>query len=191
MPRLLLGFALCLISLPGVAQERCAIVSYQKHMAETYQVRESEGAFEKWMNRRKGELRTEMRTLSTDAAAGRFVIPVVVHVIHKGESLGQGSNIPKEQILSQLATLNNDFRALNKADIDALPASFKSLAADTEIDFVLAKQDPEGLPTDGIIRVSSTEASWDQTEDLTLKGLSHWPPWLKLISPSCTVWLSR
>ena len=40
-----------------------------------------------------------------------YVIPVVVHVIHKnGESIGTGSNISVNQIRNQIDTLNNYFK---------------------------------------------------------------------------------
>jgi hypothetical protein len=37
-------------------------------------------------------------------------IPVVVHVINNGEAVGTGTNISDAQVLSQITTLNNDYR---------------------------------------------------------------------------------
>jgi len=79
-------------------------------------------------------------------------IPVVVHIVHNGEPYGIGANIPDEQIQSQIDALNEDFRRQN-ADAGQTLVIFQPVAADTEIEFILAKQDPEGLPTTGIIRV--------------------------------------
>ncbi len=78
-------------------------------------------------------------------------IPVVVHVIHFGEPLGNGSNIPNDRILSQIDILNNDYRRMN-ADASQTPAEFQPVAADTEIEFCLAQTDPFGNPTEGITR---------------------------------------
>ncbi len=173
--RFLLGVGLCLLSLPVFAQEKCAFVPYNKHLSELNKQQESEATFEKWMQHKQKTLQTSMRTAG-EAASARYVIPVVVHVIHhRGETVGQGANIPRDQILSQLKTLNDDFRALNQTDINKLSPQFKSLVADTEIEFVLAKQDPEGVETEGIVRVASSKQSWRQDEDFQLKALSHWP----------------
>ncbi len=39
-----------------------------------------------------------------------YTLPVVVHIIHKGEPYGSGSNITDEQIFSAITALNNDYR---------------------------------------------------------------------------------
>ncbi|MBT1700288.1 T9SS type A sorting domain-containing protein [Fulvivirgaceae bacterium PWU4] len=97
-----------------------------------------------------------------------YRIPVVVHVIHLGEPLGQGSNIADAQIFEQIQTLNEDFRRRN-ADTIRTPAFFKGVAADARIEFVLAKEDPDGRPTNGIVRVDASNAKED------VKKLSYWP----------------
>lgn len=86
---------------------------------------------------------------NADKAASRAVItiPVVVHVVH---NLSE-QNITDEQIFSQIQVLNEDYRRLN-ADRMYTPAIFQGVAADSEIEFVLAKQDPAGNPTTGITR---------------------------------------
>ncbi|AHM63240.1 Pregnancy-associated plasma protein-A [Flammeovirgaceae bacterium 311] len=173
--KILLGIGLCLFPFFLQAQEKCATVLFQKQLQELEPVVfDEEAEFEKWLQHKKKLSGQQIHPAGTDAEA-KFVIPVVVHVIHRGEAVGTGTNIPDEQILSQLKILNDDFRARNISSIDKLPAEFKSLAADTEIEFVLAKQDPEGLPTTGIVRVAATEGNWSQAKDINLKSLSHWP----------------
>lgn len=76
-----------------------------------------------------------------------IVVPVVIHLLYHTSS----QNINDKQILSQLTVLNNDYRRLN-ADAINTPAPFKSVAADTRIVFCLAKVDPDGQYTSGIIR---------------------------------------
>ncbi len=75
-----------------------------------------------------------------------IVVPVVIHVLYHNNN----ENISDQQVLSQLKVLNNDYRRLN-ADTVNTPAPFKSIAADARIVFCLAKVDPNGKYTTGII----------------------------------------
>ena len=68
-------------------------------------------------------------------------------------------NISDEQVLSQLTALNNDYSKLN-ADIINVPSAFSALAADVKIKFCLARTDPQGRSTKGIIRKYTREPSW-------------------------------
>ncbi|MEP6927136.1 MAG: T9SS type A sorting domain-containing protein [Ginsengibacter sp.] len=81
-----------------------------------------------------------------------IVIPVVVHVLYNNST----QNISDQQVLSQLTVLNNDYRRLN-ADAVNTPEAFKNLAADTRIVFCLAKVDPNGRYTPGIIHKYTKE----------------------------------
>jgi len=82
------------------------------------------------------------------------IIPVVVHVLHNGEAVGNGLNINMAQIQSQIDVLNEDFRRLN-TDSNQTPAVFEGIAADVGIEFILACVDPTGNPTNGIVRVET------------------------------------
>ncbi|MBL7791063.1 MAG: zinc-dependent metalloprotease [Saprospiraceae bacterium] len=77
-------------------------------------------------------------------------IEVVVHVVWRTPS----ENISTEQVLSQIAVLNEDFRLLNNNQTDILPI-FQQAKADTEIEFALVSVDPAGNPSDGIVRVQT------------------------------------
>ena len=81
-----------------------------------------------------------------------ITIPVVVHVVYNRSRPGQ--NISDEQILSQIAALNADFRRMNSDTVNT-PEIFRNLAADTRIEFQLAQRTPEGLPTNGITRTAT------------------------------------
>lgn len=81
-----------------------------------------------------------------------ITIPVVVHVLYNTNT----QNITDEQILSQITALNNDFRMRN-ADKANTPAFFSSKAADTRIQFCLARLDPNGKPTNGIVRKKTSK----------------------------------
>src|SRR5664280_2794851 len=80
-----------------------------------------------------------------------IVVPVVFHVLYNSSA----QNVSDQQVLSQLKVLNNDYRRLN-ADTINTPAPFKSVAADTRIVFCLAKVNPNGSYTSGIIHKHTT-----------------------------------
>ena len=89
-----------------------------------------------------------------------ITIPVVVHVIHKGEPVGTGTNISNAQIQSQIDILNQDFRRLN-TDVLFSPAPFRGSSADPLIQFCLAQQKPDGSSTNGIMRyLEPTQAEY-------------------------------
>ena len=75
-----------------------------------------------------------------------IVVPVVFHVLYNTTA----QNVSDQQVLSQLAVLNNDYRKHN-ADTIYTPDPFKSVTADARIVFCLAKVDPNGNYTTGII----------------------------------------
>src|SRR5690606_3178178 len=95
-------------------------------------------------------------------------IPVVVHVIHNGDALGSGENISDAQVLSQIAVLNKDFSATN-TDFGNVPSVFQSVAADCDIQFCMATEDPTGNPTSGIDRVNYGTASFGQSATESMK----------------------
>jgi hypothetical protein len=96
-------------------------------------------------------------------------IPVVFHVLYANES----QNISDGQIQSQLDILNEDFRRLN-ADQDDSWAQ----AADTQIEFCLAAQDPEGNESNGILRVPTTVGTFGTNDNMKFTsqgGSDAWP----------------
>ena len=103
-----------------------------------------------------------------------YTIPVVIHIIHNGESVGSGANISDAQVQSAMDALNKDFRMTNS---DTLTAShpFYSLSADAEIEFCLAKKDPNGLATTGVVRYNKGKSEWEITDfDATVKPATQW-----------------
>jgi hypothetical protein len=81
-----------------------------------------------------------------------IVVPVIIHVLYHTSI----QNISDEQVLSQLAVLNNDYRRLNADNVNA-PEPFKNIAGDTRIVFCLAKMDPNGRSSSGIIHKYTKE----------------------------------
>ena len=78
-------------------------------------------------------------------------IPVVFHIIHNGDEVGDNENISDSIVLEQIKRLNTDFRAFN-ADTANIPNEFKPFLADCEIEFCLAKKDVNNDFTSGITR---------------------------------------
>ena len=96
-----------------------------------------------------------------------IVIPVVIHVLYNNTT----QNISDEQILSQIVSLNQDYRRLNPDAINT-PIPFSNVAADTRITFCLAKTDPNGNRTTGIIRKYTKESTFlaDDAVKFSSKG---------------------
>ena len=107
------------------------------------------------------------------AAEGPVTIPVVVHIVHNKSS----ENITKAQVNSQIAVLNKDFRAQN-TDKANVPAVWKGLVADTNIQFALASEDPAGNATTGVTRTKTNRTSFgvdDSVKSAAAGGVDAWP----------------
>ncbi|MEM7296953.1 MAG: zinc metalloprotease, partial [Bacteroidota bacterium] len=134
----------------------------------------STGEFENWMELKIEEKLSRYRQKAPEAIV--YQIPVVVHIFHKGETIGTGTNLSYERIQAQIDTLNADFRRLNEDAVNT-PADFLSVAADSKIEFVLARQDPAGNPTNGIVRVHGEQNTYRVNSDkIQLRTESFWPP---------------
>ncbi|SFC67767.1 zinc-dependent metalloproteinase lipoprotein, BF0631 family [Flexibacter flexilis DSM 6793] len=100
-----------------------------------------------------------------------YQIPVVFHIIHNGEAVGIGTNIPDSRLTSQIRILNEDYRrkeGTNGYNTD-------SRGADARIQFVLASKDPQGKATSGIVRANGGQSEWQLSEQAALKDKSNWP----------------
>ncbi len=151
------------------AQDRCATVVYSNLLRNRNLVREDDRKFEQWLTRKMEDTKARVGTVSTPLR-----IPVVIHVIHNGEAVGVGTNISEDQILSQIKVLNHDFKRINK-DTLKTPADFLPIVGSLNIEFVLAKQSPAGLATNGILRVKGTKSQWAINDNVALKAVSYWP----------------
>jgi len=159
---------------PGTAHnERCGHVFLELQQEKELGVFGSKPFFEDWITKKIIEKNSRPQIMKVQAEPR--VIPVVVHVIHNGTAVGVEANISDAQILQQIRVLNEDFRRKN-ADAIRTPAEFLPVAADANIEFVLAKQDPNGLPTNGIVRKQGPKTIYGP-EDATLIGqTSQWNP---------------
>ena len=95
-----------------------------------------------------------------------YVLPVVVHIIHDN---GVG-DIPDAQVFDAIEQLNNAFAHQGYyAD--------QGNGHDTQIQFCLAKRNPDGNATNGITRTSSPLTNMHiESDDQNLKDLSRWHP---------------
>lgn len=166
------GISLMFFSTFCFAQERCGFSignkikqlnnpNWIKQQAEfEYQLRE-------FQNSRAGK--------NLRITAQIYRIPVVVHVVHNNTANFIGgsnnSNISDEQIKSQIAVLNEDYRR----KVGTNGYNTNPIGADMEIEFELAKKDPNGNATNGITRTYVTQQSFDlQYDTQTLANLIHW-----------------
>jgi gliding motility-associated-like protein len=94
-----------------------------------------------------------------------YELPVVVHIIHQYGP----ENISDAQAEQAIADINEAFS--NQGYYDP------STGVNTEIQFCLAKRDPDGGPTTGITRTPSVLTEMIlETQDLDLKDLIRWEP---------------
>ncbi|HBS86040.1 MAG: hypothetical protein A2W91_08225 [Bacteroidetes bacterium GWF2_38_335] len=99
----------------------------------------------------------ENSTKTDTLVNGKRIIPVVFHVIHKGGI----ENISREQILDAIEKINLDYNKLNP-DFSATADIFEPRAADCQIEFRLARKDPNGNCTDGVDRVFDPATDYAQ-----------------------------
>jgi hypothetical protein len=90
-----------------------------------------------------------------------ITIPVVFHIVYKTTV----QNISDARISAQMDVLNKDYRRMN-SDTNLIPAVWKSIAPDCEINFCMAHRDPNGNWTDGIERTQTTITSWSTNDDV-------------------------
>lgn len=125
--------------------------------------------FEQWISK----IQKEESDKGVQDSDELYTLPVVVHVLHFGEPVGEGRNLSDERIASQIQILNEDYGKLpNTPGFNTHPAG-----ADTRIRFCLAAVDPNGQPTNGIVRINTNRDGFDlNSENTLLKSFSFWDP---------------
>ncbi len=154
-------FLSCLCASHLRAQD-CATVEHNHDLFKKGTIRESDTQFEHWIKQQLELYRHQQALFRKKISA--YQLRVVVHIIHNGEAIGIGTNIPDAQVESQIAVLNKDFNRLN-TDAGSTPAEFQPIASAINLEFVLA----------GINRVQGTKSTWTREDDEALKALSYWP----------------
>ncbi len=149
------------ISFSVFAQEnRCANLQVPKYFEQTEKLLQK--TLNEQQNFQKNSQGTQLRAERTETV---YTIPIIFHIMHQGEAVGEGNNISYEQILSQMTVLNEDFNKLN-ADTIQTQAMFKSVSASANIKFVLASIDNNGnkLAEAGVDRLRISKKIWDLNE---------------------------
>ncbi len=164
---------------------RCLTVENEAILQNKDSKRFSEEQFEEW-------LAPKIAQIKADKAAGKalavYTIPVVIHVVHDGNTVntngnGANENISDAQVISQIQVLTDDYRRMGTRG----GANTTGAAVDVEIEFCLAVTDPSGNPTTGIVRHNITPYSnaqtpgttddWEIRSDVeTMKTNTQWDP---------------
>lgn len=106
-------------------------------------------------------------------AATVYTVPVVFHILHQNGP----ENISDAAINAAIAQVNKDFRKQG-TDVATISPLFSSLYVDAEIQFVLAKKDPTGKCTNGIVRHYDANTNWNQDNapySYSGNGTNRWP----------------
>lgn len=181
--RILVGVGVLLSSMSVNAQTSTPSCGTDQHhheqMSQSPESKALEAQFKAaWENYKKTEAFKQAmnRKGAAKASAPKYIIPVVVHVFSSSKTASE--NISDAQIQSEIAFLNKSFRNLNSdtanrraGSLNGVPFDFKQTAGDAEIEFRLARKDPNGNCTNGIVRVQSAFA--DKGND-NLKKTSVW-----------------
>lgn len=104
-----------------------------------------------------------------------YTLPIVVHIIHSGQVIGDSINLTEVRIKEQVQSLNNDFRKTE----GTLGENNSPLSDDSYIQFKLAEIDPDGNATNGITRINFLENMPDNINERQanwLCKLGYWNP---------------
>lgn len=116
-------------------------------------------SIDRWIYEKALAIGTNARTAQV------LTIPVVVHVIHNGGP----ENLSDAQIIQGIQFMNEGMANAGYYN--------NTIGTACDIQFCLALQDTNGNATSGIEHISSSLTNMTlETEDLQLKGLSHWDP---------------
>ena len=100
-----------------------------------------------------------------------ITIPVVVHVVYKTQS----ENISDAQVKSQIAALNKDYAQKNEQT--SVPTAWTGLAGNPNVQFALAKKDPNGKATTGITRTKTMRSSFGTGDSVKTRVGGGHPAW--------------
>jgi PKD repeat protein len=113
----------------------CGFDKVHRHKTDTdTSYREINDNFNQWLSEQ-----TPMRS------GPIYQVPVVVHILHRGEAVGTGTNISDADVKLGIEYLNNQWRKIAGTFGDGA-------GVDVEIEFVLAVRNTSGNCTNGIVR---------------------------------------
>lgn len=161
------------------SQERCGFdILHGKKMKTDASYRKKVEELEKNIKAYIGKNKNRLAARITTTTAALYTIPVVVHVIHTGGSVGSIYNPSDAQIQGTINYLNQVFNGTYPGIAGA---------GDLQIQFALAVRDPNCNATNGIDRVNGSAlpnytangvnaAGTTGTDEINLKNLIRWNP---------------
>ena len=165
---------------PKNGYSRCSTTEYEDYLLKKNPKRLSAIQFENWIAPIIATEKQKNKNNKTQQTQVVYNIPVVIHVIHNGAPVNTiashtSENISYAQAVSQIIVMNQDFRRM--AGTPGNGSTGYNLGVDCEINFVLAKQDPNGLATNGVNRVNMGQAAWsEENVDNIVKPQTQWNP---------------
>ena len=150
-----------------VERRQCGTQQVHERLCEIYP------AFRARQNRIEEQTRRSIERGQAQRVTSQLItIPVVVHVVYKQAA----ENISDAQIKSQIDALNRDYAATN-ADRSAVPAVWKGLISNPNIQFALATKDPKGKATTGITRRQTTRDGFGTGDSVKTQAGGGSPAW--------------
>lgn len=183
MKKILLNVTACLSLFSFVAKAQtvpCATYEMQEHYkktipgyAEKVQAAKSQLAneYQAFLQNKSNSQASRTSTLSPSY---QFTVPVVFHILHTNGT----ENISDALCVSALAQVNKDY-ARDNADTNLIDPYFKPMYVNSNLHFELAKKDPYGNCTNGIVHHYDPNTNWGR--DLyayvySTYGTYNWAP---------------
>lgn len=102
-----------------------------------------------------------------------IILPVVVHIYHLGEDVGEGFNFCDDQVRGYIRECNEVYSGKKES------SGRRFFLEDTRIRFKLVSKDPDNNPTNGIIRIDGRSIEGYEengcSSRLPFVQDSHWP----------------
>lgn len=168
---LLLWIAICLLSgivnLNGQTADQCGTTENLERLLKLdpkldQKMQAYEAQIQEWIK----------NNVSAKSAVATITIPTVIHVVYKNSS----ENISNTICNQIIQVLNEDYGRTN-SDTNQTPSVWKSIAANTGVQFCLAQRDPSGAPATGIERRLTANANFttdDKVKFFAQGGLDAW-----------------
>ncbi len=151
---------------------RCGQVEYENFLREKdpmYDIKRQEA--EKTIAKKINEM-NNARQSGIPQPQSQYIIPIVFHVLYNTTA----QNISDAQVQYNLNQLNQDWSRTN-TDASNTPSAWQSIAANMNVTFCLATQDPSGAPTTGIIHKSTTVTSFSSNDYVKSSAQGGDDPW--------------
>lgn len=116
-------------------------------------------------------LQNQANMANNATAAFEYTVPVVFHILHVGGS----ENIADNVCINALAQVNSDFAKMG-SDVNTVASPFNNLYINSDIKFMLAKKDPNGNCTNGIVHRYDVRTDWAQNNPGSNYNGITWDP---------------